>query len=305
MRNDVAPKAAQPAIAITGGTGFVGRHVASRFTSGHARVISRRTGVEIDDVAGLVRLFDGCRSVVHLAGINLERGEQTFARVHVQGTSAVLEAARIARVERVVLLSYLRARPGTGSPYHESKWRAEEMVRASGLDYTILKAGMIYGDGDQFVDRLARMILKVPVFAPVRLRERPIRPLAVDDLVNVIVAATGSRLTNETLEISGGEPLMLSEAARRVAATLGKRIALVPLPLVVHRAMAQVMEWAMDEPFLAKSQARMLAEGMEETAHSGDELPADLLPRLSFDDAQIRRSLPDVFGCEQSSECRV
>ena len=102
-------------VAITGGTGFVGRHLAERYAPEDVVVVSRRTGVEIDDVDALTKAFAGVDTVAHCAGINREIGDQTFERVHVRGTAAVLEAARRAGVQRVVLLSFLRARPGTGS----------------------------------------------------------------------------------------------------------------------------------------------------------------------------------------------
>lgn len=126
-------------VAITGGTGFVGRNLAERLPD--AVVVSRRTGVAIDDVDALTAAFAGCDAVAHCAGINREIGDQTFQRVHVDGTRAVVEAARRAGVRRIVLVSFLRARPDCGSPYHESKWEAEEIVRASGIPHTILKSG--------------------------------------------------------------------------------------------------------------------------------------------------------------------
>lgn len=100
-------------VAITGGTGFVGRHLAERYAPEDVVVVSRRTGVEIDDVDALTNAFAGVDTVAHCAGINREIGDQTFERVHVRGTAAVLEAARRAGAQRVVLLSFLRARPGT------------------------------------------------------------------------------------------------------------------------------------------------------------------------------------------------
>src|SRR5690606_9868647 len=118
-------------VAITGGTGFVGRHLAARLTEADVSIVSRRTGTPIDDVDALARAFDGCDAVAHCAGINREIGEQTFDRVHIQGTAAVIEAAQRAGVRKVVMLSFLRARPGSGSSYHESKWAAEEAIRAS------------------------------------------------------------------------------------------------------------------------------------------------------------------------------
>ena len=283
-------------IAITGGTGFVGSHLAKRFSADGVSVVSRRLGTPVDDVDKLAEAFEGCEAVAHCAGINREIGEQTFDRVHVQGTAAVIEAARRAGVRKIVMLSFLRARPGTGSPYHESKWKAEEMIRASGLEYTILKAGMIYGHGDHLVDHLSRTILTVPLFASVGLRERTISPVPVDDLVDVLVAALGSRLTNQTVAVRGGETLLLSEAARRVARVLDRRVVVLPAPVAFHYVLAQLTEWTMKVPLLAKAQARMLAEGVTDAAMPAAELPDDLLPQLPFDDIQIRAALPEREG---------
>src|SRR4051812_27504335 len=118
-------------IAITGGHGFVGRHLAERFPIDDVVAVSRRSGVAIDDVDALAAAFEGCEVVAHCAGINREIGSQTYQRVHIDGTRAVVEAARRAGVKRIVMLSFLRARPDCDSPYHESKWAAEELVRGS------------------------------------------------------------------------------------------------------------------------------------------------------------------------------
>ncbi|MGW8482912.1 SDR family oxidoreductase [Microbacterium sp. NPDC055903] len=147
-------------VAITGGTGFVGRHLAAALDD--AVPLSRRVGVDLDDVDALATAFAGCDAVAHCAGINREIGEQTFRRVHVAGTSNVVEAARRAGVKRIVMVSFLRARPGSGSGYHESKWQAEEIIRSSGIAHTILKFGMIYGQGDHMVDHVTKAVRTCP-----------------------------------------------------------------------------------------------------------------------------------------------
>lgn len=283
-------------VAITGGSGFVGSHLARRFSAADVTTVSRRQGTPVDDADKLTKALDGCEAVAHCAGINHEMGQQTFDRVHVQGTASVIEAARRAGVRKIVMLSFLRARPGTGSPYHESKWAAEEMIRASGIEYTILKAGMIYGRGDHLVDHLTRSILTVPLFASVGLRERTISPVPVDALVDVLVAALGTRLTNQTVAVRGGETLLLSEAARRVARFLNRRVFIFPAPVAFHYALAQLTEWTMKVPLLAKAQARILAEGVTDAAMPAAELPDDLRARLPFNDAQIRDALPELEG---------
>ena len=170
-------------IAITGGTGFVGRHLARALArDGHgvvliSRGIDRRDesilqqpritmrAVGTDNVLRLVEAFAGCDTVAHCAGINREFGVQTYQRVHVQGTRNVVEAARQCGVKKIALLSFLRARPNCGSGYRESKWAAEEIVRASGLDYTVIKAGVIYGRGDHMLEHLSHAFHTFPLFA--------------------------------------------------------------------------------------------------------------------------------------------
>lgn len=278
-------------IAITGGTGFVGRNLAERFED--PVIISRRTGVATDDVEGLTRAFEGCDAVAHCAGINREIDEQTYERVHVRGTEAVIEAAKIAGVKKIVMLSFLRARPDCGSPYHESKWAAEEALRASGLDYTILKAGMIYGLGDHLIDHTTRTVKTLPLFATVGLRERTVRPVPVEELVDVMEAALRGRLERKTVEVVGAEELKLSKVVRRVADLLDRPIGIVPAPVWALYAVGQLTEWAMKVPLVAKAQVRMLAEGVSHGVLGAERLPDDLRPKKMLTKSQIRAAIPD------------
>jgi NADH dehydrogenase len=191
------------------------------------------------------------------------------------------------------MLSFLRARPDCGSPYHESKWAAEEIVRASGLDYTILKAGMIYGRGDHMLNHLSHAIYTFPIFLGVGLREQPIRPLAVDDVVTILHASLiDGRLRNDTVIVLGPERLTLSAAAQRVADVLGRRLFAMPAPLLVHRALAVVFEATMRVPLVARSQVQILSEGVD-AAPFASELPDDLAPGTRFDAIAIARGLPE------------
>lgn len=300
-------------IAITGGTGFVGRHLAEYLISlGHEPVLlarghdGRRTAVapvihtDLSDPAFLAEAIRGCDAIAHCAGINREIGSQTYQRIHVEGTRNIIEAARIAGATRILLLSFLRARPDCGSPYHESKFQAEELIRSSGLDYTVLKAGMIYGRGDHMLDHLSHTLFTFPLFATVGLREQPIRPVAIDDMTRIITAAlTAGRLSRQTVFVLGPETILLSEAVRRVASTLNRRVRILPAPVVFHRILAAICERTMAIPLVARAQVRMLAEGFLEAAPAADSLPEDLQPQLRFVARQIRQGLPDPgpFTC--------
>jgi len=307
-------------IAITGGTGFVGGHLARHLLAERHEVvlISRHPTVEqtgmgaapvasdLSDPGVLAAAFAGCEAVAHCAGINREIGSQTFRRVHVAGTRNVVEAGRRAGVRRIALMSFLRARPDCGSPYHESKWAAEEIVRQSGLDYTIVKAGMVYGRGDHMLDHLSHAFYTLPLLATVGFRQKAIRPLAIDDLVPILQAAlVDSRLPGKTVAVTGAEELYLSDAARRVANVIGRPAWILPAPILFHRVLAQICEWTMKIPLVAKAQVRILREGVVEPATTCDPLPADLVPVRRFTSDQIRRGLPEPgpFGLRDLRCC--
>ena len=305
-------------VAITGGTGFVGWHLAERLLSGGHEVVvlSRSAGLEKDpllaqktgeawgtrlqfvpsdlsDPVVLDGAFRDCEAVAHCAGINREIGAQTFQRIHVEGTRHVVEAAKRAGVGRIAMMSFLRARPDCGSPYHESKWEAEQIVQHSGLEYTIVKSGMVYGRGDHMLDHLSHAFYTFPFLATVGMREKAIRPLAIDDLTRVLTAAlVEARLPNKTIALTGAEELFLSEAARRVADAVGRRAWIFPAPILFHRVLAQICEWTMNVPLVAKAQVQILVEGVVEAAAPCDPLPDDLLPVRRFTLEQIRGGLP-------------
>jgi NADH dehydrogenase len=296
-------------IAITGGTGFIGSHLAQRLVSeGHEVVLlarSRRNpSVEsasltfvpndLSDPAALARALVSCDAVAHCAGINREIGEQTYQKVHVEATANLVTAAQRARVRKIVLMTFLRARPNCGSAYHESKWAAEEIVRGSGLDYTIIKAGMVYGRGDHMLDHLSHALHTFPFFAMVGFKEKGIRPLAIDDLVEVLRASlTENRLSRSTVAITGAEEFYLSEAVRRVARVTGNKIRMFRAPVWCHLALARFWELTMKVPLVARAQVRILSEGVVEPSLPCTSLPVDLLPRRKFTDEQHRNGLPE------------
>lgn len=297
-------------IAITGGTGFVGRSLAQALVAeGHTVVLIARNPLrppplpnvapfihcvtaDIADREALAAAFVDCGSVVHCAGISREWGPQTFAHVHAAGTAAVVDAARDAGLRQIVLLSFLRARPDCGLLYHESKWEAEELVRNSGLDFTVLKAGVIFGAGDQMLSQLQRAVSWLPVFPTVGLREQPLRPVAVEDVVRVLVAAVfDPRLSRLTVSVTGPEALFLSDIVRRVARVQQRRLRVIPCPGPVHLAVAFVLERLLRRPIVTFAQTWMLWEGLNEPFPRCEQLPQDLAPAIRPSEARFRELL--------------
>jgi uncharacterized protein YbjT (DUF2867 family) len=310
-------------VGITGGTGLVGHNVAVLLAAqGHEVVLVARgrnrvhpavAGASLiraglEDASALARAFAGCEAVVHCAGINRELGEQTYERVHVQGTRHVVAAAREAGVRKLVLLSFLRARPDCGSAYHESKWAAEEMVRSSGLDYSILKCGVIYGKGDHMLDHLSHAFYTFPVFGLVGFKDKPIRPNAVEDVARIIGACVlHGALSRQTVAVMGPEELTLGQAVRRVARVVGRHPLMFPLPVWFHYVLGWCLERLMKVPMVSLAQVRILSEGLAEPSAPCEPMPTELASRIPFSEEQIRKGLPAPgrFGLRDLRGCRT
>jgi NADH dehydrogenase len=216
----------------------------------------------------------------------------------------VVNAAKRAGVKKLVLVSFLRARPACGSGYHESKHAAEEIVRASGLDYTIFKPGVIYGHGDHMLDHLSHAFHTFPVFAFVGFREKLVAPMAVEDFAQILQASlVGGRLSRQTVAVTGPEAMPLTEAVRRVARVVGKHPLMFPMPLWFHYALGWVCEKAMTIPLISIGQVRILSEGVVQPLPVCETVPDDLKPRHAFTAEQIRAGLPapKAFGL---TDCR-
>jgi NADH dehydrogenase len=257
-------------VAVVGGAGFLGRHVSSalRAAGEDVRVLSRRGGCDATRIGP--ESLRGCDAVVNLAGIKREAGGQTFQAVHVDLVTRLVEAMKAAGVRRLVHISVAVARSSPDLPYHDTKWKGEEVVRASGLDWTVLRPGVIYGVGDDLLSHLALMIGTAPVFPIVNDGGAPMMPVHAGD---VAAAVTGALRTpaavGKTYDVVGPDRLTLRDVVRRVAEALGRRVAILPTPVALLRIPVAVMERTMKQPLSTRAQLAMLVEGL-----SGDPEPA-------------------------------
>jgi len=298
-------------IAITGGTGFIGRHLAPDLSArGHEVIIIARgqykrnmqaventtfVALDANDTDKLTEAFRGCDAVAHCAGTSVEDGRQTFYRLHVEGTRSAVSAAERAGVKKFVLVSYLNVRPNVKSAYHTTKWQGEEIVRASKLNYTILKAGLVYGQGDHLLHNLSNLFRKMPIFAQVGFREKTVRLIAVEDLVAIIriCLLEQDRFARQSVAVMGPEEFPFSQAARRIARAMGKPFLIVlPFPVFFHRILAFFSERFMPKPLITRAQVQMLADGISQPTPESIPLPDNLMPKIQFTEEQIRKGLP-------------
>src|SRR4029077_10930185 len=264
---------------LTGATGFVGRYMLKRLLAeGHGvRAFVRepqradalaQNGVELlaGDVAegsGLDQGMRGCDAAIHLVGIILEKGKNTFERVHHLGTRNVVEAAKRAGIRRFVQMSALGARSDGVAAYQTTKWRGEEEVRKSGIPYCILRPSLIFGPGDGFVTQMIATMCSAPLFRPVPGNGTPkFRPIFIGDVTACFARAmTAEAATNQTIEIGGADELSLNEVLAEIARCAGVRKPAVHVPMPLMIAGATVAQKLLKNPPVTVDQLCMLKEG--------------------------------------------
>ncbi len=262
-------------ILITGGTGFIGRHLVARLATGGERVrIAARgerkadlpEGVEqarADVVSGegLPEAMAGVEKVVNLVGVITEKGSQGFDAVIRGGTAGIVDEAERAGVKKLVYVSAIGAAPDPKFPYWHAKWQAEQAVTASRLNYTILRPSLVFGPEDDFFNRLARLIRRVPVVPVAGDGKTRFQPIWVEDVVSCIVASLGEGTHDrETLEIGGPEYFTYDEIIDLIGETLGGRKRKAHLPLWLMRPAARVMQSLLPNPPVTTDQLAMLSK---------------------------------------------
>jgi NADH dehydrogenase len=268
-------------VAVAGGSGFIGRHaVAALRARGHDVVVLARgtraavpgaRAVAWDAARDPVPVADlaGVRAIVNLVGIKRADGAQTFEALHVEATGRLLEAAG-ALGARLVQVSVVASRPDPHQPYHDTKWRAEERVRASGQPVVVLRPGVVYGPGDDMVTHLAKMIRFAPVFPVVGRGRAVLQPVDVRDVAGAIVSAVERPdVLGRTFDVVGPDRLTLRDVVRLTAQGIGLPLAILPLPVALHRVAVRLMGRVTRRPLSTPAQLQMLVDGL-----SGDDAPA-------------------------------
>jgi uncharacterized protein YbjT (DUF2867 family) len=231
---------------VTGGTGFVGANVIRalgnrplrllvRDRAKYRGLISEQVELVEGDVTNpdsLRSALDGCTAVLHLVAIIEPKPGESFDGNIRKGTENVLNEAHAAGASRFFQMSAIGAQDNPDFPYHQAKWRAEQAVKASGLDWTIFRPSVIYGPGDGLISVLAGVIRSFPIIPVVGDGKSRFQPIEVGDVAEAIARAIEDPSTaGQTLDLVGPDILTYEEMLDTIAAGIGKEKRKLHLPV--------------------------------------------------------------------------
>jgi len=275
-------------VAIIGGTGFVGGNLTDALlAAGHEVSLLVRAGSEskvrqtgrvvttsgdTSSADALQSVMEGCSAVIYNVGILREFPSRgiTFEESQYQGLVRTVEAARQVGIKRLLLMSANGVKqPGT--PYQETKFRAEEYARQSGLDVTVLRPSVIFGDPEgkmEFATQLFNDMVRPPIPAVSFFSGRSpdkgavvMSPVHIDDVARAFVAVLENDKTiGQTFALGGPEVLSWQKMVRRIAEATGRTKWLLPMPIWIMRIGATLFDWLPFFP-VTRGQLTMLEEG--------------------------------------------
>jgi NADH dehydrogenase len=271
-------------VALFGGTGFVGSYlVDALIAAGHEPALLVRAGSEgkvvqaascrivagdLTSTSSIRDTLSGCDAAIFNVGIirAFPRKGITFEALQKDAAVRVVDAMREAGVNRLLLMSAAGIhRPGT--PYQETKLAAEEYAFASGLDVTVFRPSVIFGDPRGRIEistQLYQQMVKPPLpavrFTTAR-QDVMMSPVHVADVADAFARSLDDPSTiGKTFELGGPDALSWAEMIRRIAAAAGRKKLMMTMPIGIMKFGATLFDWL---PFFpaTRDQLTMLAEG--------------------------------------------
>jgi uncharacterized protein YbjT (DUF2867 family) len=293
-------------VAVAGGTGFVGGAIARELARrGHRVVVlthrpgarAAQPGIEYRSADAtrpetLASTLDGVDTLVislafHNSPIEAPRRGQTFDRVDADGTEALVVAARAAVVKsshaagvrRLIYLSGAGAAADAPRHWFRAKWRAEEAIRDSGIEYTIFRPSWIYGPGDKSLNRFIGFTRWLPFVPQIGNGRQVLVPVFVDDVARLVADALETpAATNQTFEVGGPESMTMDEIVREALRTMGRRRPILHAPVVLMKIATAPLTLLPSPPMTPAAIDFVVQSAPVDTGPLHERLPRALMP---------------------------
>lgn len=244
-------------ILVTGAQGLIGRHVVKQLMSeGHrVRCLIAEDKLEslpwdsnapnapeifagtLLDEEVLFQANTGVHTIIHLENALWWGRPRDLERVEILGTQNLIAAARSTRVGRIITLSHLGAAPSSAFTLLRVKGVVENILKESGLAYTIIRSGVVFGPDDAFINHIAMMMALNPVFFIMPgIGEVVLHPIYIEDLADAVYNSLERiDVVDEIVEIGGPEYITLEDLLYTIMRVTGMRRFIIPMPPYVLR----------------------------------------------------------------------
>jgi len=277
-------------IAIIGGTGFVGQHIASvlakkgywqikiltrrREDKRHLLVLPTAEVITTDlyNQDALNKQLKDCDTVINLVGILNERGHdgEGFYKAHVELAEKVIEACQVNGIKRLLHMSALNADAEKGSSHYlRTKGKAENLVlSADNIHTTSFKPSVIFGGNDSFFNRFAQLLKLMPAFFPLACPDAKFAPIWVNDVAHAMVNSIDRPDTfGKAYNLCGPKVYTLRELVEYTAKNLGLRRKVIGLSDSMSHLQARVFERIPGKPFSVDNYGSLQTDSICDANH--------------------------------------
>ncbi|GMQ83433.1 MAG: complex I NDUFA9 subunit family protein [Gammaproteobacteria bacterium] len=256
-------------LCVLGGTGFIGSHLVYRLADlGHSvTVLTRRPERHREfrigsavrlletnpyDAAALQAAFQDMDCIINLVGILNEEGKSSYQGAHVDLPRTLVKAMRAAGVTRLLHMSALNANVNEShSRYLKSKGQGEDLVHQTpGIDVTSFRPSVVFGPGDSFFNRFAKLLHMSPPLFPLACAGSRFAPVYVGDVTDSFVRALDDdSLIGQRLELCGPKTYSLQQIVQYTAQVTGRKTRVVGLPDFAARIQGHMLGMVPGKPF--------------------------------------------------------
>jgi uncharacterized protein YbjT (DUF2867 family) len=266
-----------PLTTVFGGTGFLGSRIVRQLATlgSRVRIVARRPkrpgwvtdpgtveliSADIRDERGVAQAVAGADSVVNAVSLYVpSRRRGSFEDIHVHGAARVGRAARVAKVQRLVLISGLGVDENSSSAYVRARMRGEDITRKVFPGAVAVRPSVLFGSDDAFLGSLMG-IARLPVIPLFGRGDTRLQPVLVDDVAQAVaLLARGEGDNHRVFTLGGAEVYTYREVVELVLESLGRTRPLVPVPFPAWLALATLLK-VLPSPPLTVDQVRLMQQ---------------------------------------------
>ena len=262
---------------VTGAFSYSGRSIAQRLLergrtvrtlTGHPKLGDNANEIQVrpldfSDLPALVRNLEGVTTLYNTYWVRFAHGSTSHEQA-TENSRTLFHAARQAAVQRIVHVSITN--PTIESPYAYFRGKAlvERALAETGVSYAILRPAILFGNDGVLINNIAWLLRRLPVFAVGGRGEYRIRPIHVDDLADLCIAAAGQP-ESRIIDAVGPERPTFFELVHMIRASVGSRACVLRVPGALLPPLSAVLNRVLHDVLLTRDEYNAMSDGLADT----------------------------------------